>query len=104
MSIRDGAAGFVAKLVAAVDYREGERHLQDVLTGDALYARFFGAKYLVQCFMCPTFFIDKVKFKLLILDTLLGSIKQGLSSNAEVCCLYYQFNVVRRPVSPVSSS
>lgn len=36
MSIRDGAAGFVAKLVAAVDYHEGERHPENVLTNDAL--------------------------------------------------------------------
>ena len=34
MSIRDSAAGFVAKLVAAIDYQQGERHPQDVLTND----------------------------------------------------------------------
>ena len=64
MSIRDSAAGFVVKLISATDPDTGE-----------------------CCIMernCFTNLVDKEKFKLLVLGTLLDSTRQGLCSNSEV--------------------
>ena len=98
MSIRDSAAGFVIKLISAIDCHQGECMepiVNNIVTLDGTNDHYNAVKLAWFYRENIIYFLDKGKFKLLILDTLLSSTKQGLSSNSEVRC-YFVLPVTRQ--------